>query len=82
MIENECLESFINAQLDKYTDRQWKNLLDERVINNKEAYIKSCIRQDIEDWQSFLRRSEKTFYTPRESNAMPEWDITPPKFKE
>lgn len=82
MIENECLESFINAQLDKYTDRQWKNLLDERVINNKEAYIKSCIRQDIEDWQSFLHRSEKTFYTPRESNAMPEWDITPPKFKE
>lgn len=82
MIENECLESFINAQLDKYTDRQWKNLLDERAINNKEAYIKSCIRQDIEDWQSFLRRSEKTFYTPRESNAMPEWDITPPKFKE
>ena len=82
MIENECLESFINAQLDKYTDRQWKNLLDERVINNKEAYIKSCIRQDIEDWQSFLHRSEKTFYTPRESNVMPEWDITPPKFKE
>lgn len=82
MIENECLESFINAQLDKYTDRQWKNLLDEKGINNKGAYIKSCIRQDVEDWQSFLRRSEKTFYTPRESNAMPEWDITPPKFKE
>lgn len=81
MIENRCLESFINAQLDKYASYQWENLLEERLINNKEAYTKSCIRRDVEDWQSFLQRSERTLYSPSEPGNGPEWDITPPKFE-
>ena len=81
MIERECLESFINAQIEKYSSRQWENFLEERLINNKEAYTKSCVRQDVEDWQSFLKRSEKTFYESSPANYGRDWDITPPVFK-
>lgn len=80
LIENECLESFVNAQMDKYSSRQWENLLEERLIANKDAYTRACIKRDLEDWQNFLKRSEKTFYESS-GGEFPEWDITPPVFK-
>ncbi|MBQ6850845.1 MAG: replication initiation protein [Oscillospiraceae bacterium] len=80
MIEKDRLESFINAQLDKYASRQWENLLEERAVSNPDAYTRACVKNDIESWQEFLNRSEKTFYETSLADT-PEWDISVPKFK-
>jgi len=62
MIVKGRFEDFICQQVEKYTSRQFENLLKETTVYNKDAYIKGCIRQDVENWESFLARNEKIYY--------------------
>ena len=62
MIKKGRFESFITRQVEKYTSRQFENILNEQNVYNKDAYIKGCIRNDVDSWESFMEKSEKIFY--------------------
>lgn len=62
MIKKGRLDSFITQQVEKYTSRQFENILSEQTVYSKDAYIKGCIRNDVEHWESFMERNDKIFY--------------------
>lgn len=62
MIKKGRFESFIAQQVEKYTSRQFENILSEQTIYSRDAYIKRCICNDVENWESFMARNEKIFY--------------------
>ena len=81
LIEKGLFEEFVNSQIEKYSSRQFENMLDDRQIFNKDAYIKGCIRQDVENPDGFLATARKTVYETTVSDDDMLFDITPPSFK-
>ena len=59
MIKKGCFEEFITRQVDKYTSRQFAAILSEQTVYNKDAYIKGCIRNDVDHWESFLAKTDR-----------------------
>ncbi len=72
MIKKGRFESFINQQIEKYTSRQFENILNETNVYNKDAYLKGCIKKDVENWQNFMECNEKVVYepAPKEENQI------------
>ena len=78
MIEQDSLQKMMAAQVEKYSSRQFEQLLEEKTVYNSDAYIKGCITRDVENWREFLKKSEKMYFEtaiPDDEGAV---DITPP----
>ena len=80
LIEKDLFDEFVNSQIEKYASRQFENMLEDRQIYNREAYIKGCIKRDIENPDAFLATARKTVYESGSIGDDIPFDITPPKF--
>ena len=78
MIEQDSLQKMMAAQLEKYSSRQFEQLLEEKTVYNSDAYIKGCITKDVENWREFLRKSEKMYFETAIPDDETFFDITPP----
>jgi len=84
LIEKGRFEEFVAAQIEKYSSRQFANMLEERQIFNRDAYIKGCVKQDVENAEAFMAHAKKTYYeagSGEKDNSFFDMDYKVPKFE-
>lgn len=82
MYARDKLDYFAQSQINKYAGVEFQRMLDERNITNRDAYLRGCVRNDVENWQEFLR-AEQNRYSEQLNISGDDFlgDITPPVFE-